>query len=95
MSVRRPDRTSGRKEKIPMSAFCQVTGRKPGFGKSVSHSHRRTNRRWNPNIQRRSFYLPSVGRTITLNVSTKGLKTIDRDGIESVVAKIRARGEKI
>jgi large subunit ribosomal protein L28 len=95
MSVRRPDRTSGRKEKIPMSAFCQVTGRKPGFGKSVSHSHRRTNRRWNPNIQRRSFYLPSVGRKVTLNVSAKGLKTIDRDGIEAVVAKIRARGEKI
>ena len=78
-----------------MSAHCQVTGRKPGFGKSVSHSHRRTNRRWNPNIQRRTFYLPSEGRSITLNVSTKGLKTIDRDGIESVVAKIRARGEKI
>ncbi|MBB3115729.1 50S ribosomal protein L28 [Corynebacterium bovis] len=78
-----------------MSAHCQVTGRKPGFGKSVSHSHRRTNRRWNPNIQRRSFYLPSEGRSITLNVSTKGLKTIDRDGIESVVAKLRARGEKI
>ena len=78
-----------------MSAICQVTGRKPEFGKQVSHSHRRTNRRWNPNIQRRTFYLPSEGRSITLNVSTKGLKTIDRDGIESVVAKIRARGEKI
>lgn len=78
-----------------MSAICQVTGRKPGFGKSVSHSHRRTNRRWNPNVQRRKFYLPSEGRTITLNVSTKGLKVIDRDGIEAVVAKIRARGEKI
>ena len=78
-----------------MSAHCQVTGRKPSFGKTVSHSHRRTSRRWNPNIQRRSFYLPSEGRSITLNVSAKGLKTIDRDGIESVVAKIRARGEKI
>ena len=78
-----------------MSAHCQVTGRKPSFGKTVSHSHRRTSRRWNPNIQRRSFYLPSEGRSITLNVSTKGIKTIDRDGIESVVAKIRARGEKI
>ena len=65
-----------------MSAICQVTGRKPGFGKSVSHSHRRTNRRWNPNVQRRRFYLPSEGRTITLTVSTKGLKVIDRDGIE-------------
>lgn len=78
-----------------MSAICQVTGRQPGYGKSVSHSHRRTSRRWNPNVQRRKFYLPSEGHTITLNVSTKGLKVIDRDGIESVVAKIRARGEKI
>ncbi|MGD7001864.1 50S ribosomal protein L28 [Corynebacterium halotolerans] len=78
-----------------MSAICQVTGRKPGFGKSVSHSHRRTSRRWNPNVQRRRFFLPSEGRTITLTVSTKGLKIIDRDGIESVVAQIRARGEKI
>ena len=78
-----------------MSAICQVTGRKPGFGKSVSHSHRRTNRRWNPNVQRRRFYLPSEGRTITLTVSIKGLKVIDRDGIEAVVAKIRARGEKV
>ncbi|MBK4137967.1 50S ribosomal protein L28 [Corynebacterium macginleyi] len=78
-----------------MSAICQVTGRKPGFGKQVSHSHRRTSRRWNPNVQRRRYYLPSEGRTITLNVSTKGMKIIDRDGIESVVAKIRARGEKI
>ena len=78
-----------------MSAICQVTGRKPGYGKSVAHSHRRTSRRWNPNVQRRKFYLPSEGRTITLTVSTKGLKVIDRDGIESVVAKIRARGEKV
>lgn len=78
-----------------MSAICQVTGRKPQFGKQVSHSHRRTSRRWNPNVQRRRYYLPSEGRTITLNVSTKGMKIIDRDGIEAVVAKIRARGEKI
>ncbi|AKE38730.1 50S ribosomal protein L28 [Corynebacterium camporealensis] len=78
-----------------MSAICQVTGRKPEFGKQVSHSHRRTSRRWNPNVQRRRYFLPSEGRTITLNVSTKGMKIIDRDGIESVVAKIRARGEKI
>lgn len=78
-----------------MSAICQVTGRKPGFGKSVSHSHRRTSRRWNPNVQRRRFFVPSLGRTITLTVSTKGLKIIDRDGIESVIAQLRARGEKI
>ncbi|GAB16569.1 50S ribosomal protein L28 [Gordonia effusa NBRC 100432] len=78
-----------------MSAHCQVTGRKPGFGKQVSHSHKRTSRRWNPNIQRRRYYLPSEGRTVTLRVSAKGIKTIDRDGIEAVVAAIRARGEKV
>ena len=78
-----------------MSAHCQVTGRKPSFGKSVSHSHRRTNRRWNPNIQRRRYYLPSEDRYVTLSVSTKGIKTIDRDGIESVVARLRAQGERI
>ena len=78
-----------------MSAHCQVTGRKPSFGKSVSHSHRRTNRRWNPNIQRRRYYLPSGDRYVTLSVSTKGIKTIDRDGIEAVVARLRAQGERI
>lgn len=78
-----------------MSAHCQVTGRKPSFGKSVSHSHRRTNRRWNPNIQRRRYYLSSEDRYVTLSVSTKGIKTIDRDGIEAVVARLRAQGERI
>ncbi|GED96426.1 50S ribosomal protein L28 [Gordonia crocea] len=78
-----------------MSARCQVTGREPGFGKQVSHSHKRTSRRWNPNIQRRRFYLPSEDRYVTLRVSAKGIKTIDRRGIEAVVAEIRGRGEKV
>ncbi|QKT05931.1 50S ribosomal protein L28 [Gordonia sp. X0973] len=78
-----------------MSARCQVTGREPGFGKQVSHSHKRTSRRWNPNIQRRRYFLPSEGRYVTLRVSAKGIKTIDRHGIEAVVAQIRARGEKV
>ena len=78
-----------------MSAICQVTGRKPGFGKQVSHSHTRTTRRWNPNAQRRRYWLASEGRWITLRVSTKGIKTIDRRGIESVVARLRANGQRI
>ncbi|VBA45403.1 50S ribosomal protein L28 [Mycobacterium attenuatum] len=78
-----------------MSAHCQVTGRSPSFGNSVSHSHRRTRRRWNPNIQRKTYFLPSQGRNITLRVSTKGIKVIDRDGIEAVVARLRAAGQKI
>ena len=78
-----------------MSAHCQVTGRRPGFGKSVSRSHKRTNRRWDPNIQRKTYYLPSEDRRITLTISTKGIKVIDRDGIEAVVARLRREGVKI
>ncbi|MCH9640586.1 MAG: 50S ribosomal protein L28 [Actinomycetia bacterium] len=78
-----------------MSAHCQVTGRSPGFGNSVSHSHRRSRRRWNPNIQRRTYFLPSERRRVTLQVSAKGIKVIDRDGIDAVVARMRASGQKI
>ncbi|MBH0120533.1 50S ribosomal protein L28 [Rhodococcus sp. NPDC003382] len=78
-----------------MSAHCQVTGRAPGFGKTVSHSHVRTNRRWNPNIQRKTYFVPSEGRRVTLTVSAKGIKTIDRDGIDAVVARLRARGVRL
>jgi large subunit ribosomal protein L28 len=75
--------------------YCQVTGRKPGFGNRVSHSHRRTKRRWNPNLQRRRYWLRSEGRTITLTVSVKGIKTIDRKGIEAVMAELRTKGERV
>ncbi|EWC60923.1 LSU ribosomal protein L28p [Actinokineospora spheciospongiae] len=78
-----------------MSAVCQVTGRKPGFGKQVSHSNRRTSRRWNPNVQRRRYWLPSQNRWITLTVSAKGIKTIDKLGVEAVVARMRASGARI
>lgn len=78
-----------------MSAHCQVTGVKPMFGHNVSHSHRRTKRRFNPNIQTRRFWLPSENRFVRLTVSAKGIKTIDQHGIEKIVARIRARGEKV
>ncbi len=78
-----------------MSNVCQLFGTKPGFGKSVSHSNRRTNRRWNANIQHKRYYLPSERRWIRLTLSTRAIKTIDRRGIESVVAELRARGVKV
>ena len=78
-----------------MSAVCQLTGRKPGYGKRVSHSHRRTNRRWEPNIQRRRYFVPSEGRWVRLRLSTKAIKTIDRDGIDAVLARLRAQGERV
>ena len=78
-----------------MSAVCQVTGRKPGYGKRVSHSHMRTSRRWEPNLQTRRYWVPGEGRWVRLRVSTKGMKTIDKRGIDAVVAELRAKGERV
>ncbi|MEU1620989.1 50S ribosomal protein L28 [Streptomyces sp. NPDC005722] len=78
-----------------MPAHCQLTGRKPGFGNSVSHSHRRTRRRFDPNVQHKRYWLPSEGRTVRLTLSTKGIRTVDRIGVEKAVAVIRARGGKV
>jgi large subunit ribosomal protein L28 len=78
-----------------MSRICQVTGKAPASGNSISHSHRRTKRRFEPNIQRKRYWLPSEGRYVRLTVSTKGMKIIDARGIERVVADIRARGERV
>jgi len=78
-----------------MAAVCQVTGAVPGFGHNISHSHRRTKRRFDPNVQKKTYFVPSLGRNIKLNVSAKGIKVIDVRGIESVVKDILARGEKI
>ncbi|GLX00684.1 50S ribosomal protein L28 [Microtetraspora sp. NBRC 16547] len=78
-----------------MSAHCQLTGIKPVFGNNVSHSHRRTRRRWKPNIQNRRYWVPSEGRYVRLMLSARAIKTIDRIGIEKAVAQIRARGERI
>jgi len=78
-----------------MAAVCQVTGTTPGFGHSVSHSHRRTKRRFDPNVQKKTYFVPSLGRKITLNVSAKGIKVIDARGIESVVKDLIAKGVKL
>lgn len=78
-----------------MSRVCQVTGRSPGFGHNVSHSHRRTKRRFNVNIQRKRYWVPSLGRAVTLRVSARGMKVIAARGIDAVVAEMSARGEKI
>ncbi|XVQ07468.1 50S ribosomal protein L28 [Spirillospora sp. CA-255316] len=78
-----------------MPARCQLTGAEPGFGKKVSHSHRRTPRRFNPNIQTKRYWLPSEGRHVRLRLSARAIKTIDKNGIEAAVARIRARGEKV
>jgi large subunit ribosomal protein L28 len=72
-----------------------LTGRKPGFGHAISHSHVRTKRRFDPNIQRKRYWLPGEGRYVRLTLSAKGIKTVDTIGVEAAVARIRARGEKV
>ena len=78
-----------------MAAVCHQTGAVPGFGHSISHSHRRNKRRFDPNVQKKTYWVPSLRRKVTLNVSAKGIKVIDARGIDAVVAEIIARGEKI
>jgi large subunit ribosomal protein L28 len=78
-----------------LSAHCQITGRSPGFGNTVSRSDRRSRRRWSPNIQTKAYYLPSEDRRIKLRVSAKDIKVIDRDGIEAVPARVRRNGVKV
>ncbi|MBE1536730.1 50S ribosomal protein L28 [Actinomadura algeriensis] len=78
-----------------MPARCQLTGAEPSFGKKVSHSHRRTPRRFDPNIQNKRYWLPAEGRYVRLRLSARAIKTIDKIGIEAAVARIRARGEKV
>ncbi|WP_433544077.1 50S ribosomal protein L28 (plasmid) [Streptomyces sp. CA-294286] len=78
-----------------MSAHCQLTGARPGFGNNISHSHRRTPRRFDPNIQHKRYWLPSEGRHVRLSLSARAIKAIDVMGIEAAVARIRARGGKV
>lgn len=75
-----------------MARTCQVTGRTPGFGNHVSHSHRRTKRRFNVNVQYKRYWVYSLGRAVTLTVSARGIKVIDKRGIEAVVADLRREG---
>lgn len=74
-----------------MARVCQVTGATPGFGNTISHSHRRSKRRFNLNVQKKTYWVPSLGRKVTLSVSARGIKTIDRRGIDAVVAAIIQR----
>ena len=78
-----------------MAAYCQVTEKAPQFGHNVSHAQNKTKRRFNPNIQKKTYFVPSLKRNVTLTLSARGIKVIDARGIEAVVAELLARGEKI
>lgn len=76
-----------------MARVCQVTGKKPMVGNNVSHANNRTKRRFLPNLQYRRFWIEGEKRWVSLRVSNAGLRTIDKKGIEVVLAELRAKGK--
>jgi large subunit ribosomal protein L28 len=78
-------------EKSVMPQVCQVTGKRPMSGNNVSHANNRTRRRFIPNLQKKRFWLEDEKRYVTLRVSTKGMRTIDKHGIEKVLKDIKTR----
>jgi len=78
-----------------MSRVCQVTGRRPATGNNVSHAKNRTKRRFLPNLHNHRFWVESEKRFVSLRVSSKGMRIIDKLGIDSVLADLRTRGEKV
>lgn len=77
-----------------MSRVCQVTGKGPVTGNNISHAHNKTRRRFLPNLQHHRFWVESEKRFVRLRVSAKGMRIIDKRGIEAVLADLRASGEK-
>ena len=78
-----------------MSRICQVTGKRTMFGNNVSHAKTRTKRQFKPNVHQRKFWVESENRWVKLVVSQKGLRTIDKQGIDAVLKDIRGRGIKV
>ncbi len=78
-----------------MARVCQVTGKRPMSGNNVSHAHNKTKRRFLPNLQNRRFWVESEKRWVSLRLSNAALRTVDKNGIDAVLAEMRARGEKI
>ncbi len=78
-----------------MARVCQVTGKKPMVGNNVSRANNKTKRRFLPNLQNRRFFVESENRWVSLRLTNAGLRTIDKNGIENVLAEMRARGERV
>ncbi len=78
-----------------MAKVCVVTGKKPITGNRVSHANNRAKRRFEPNLHEKRFWVPSENRFVKLKVSSRGIKTINKLGIEAVLADLRKKGEKL
>ena len=75
--------------------MCDVTGKRPMYGNKVSHANNKSRRRFNINLQKKRFWLPDEKRYVTLNVSTQGMRLIDKKGITIVLKEMRSRGVKV
>ena len=80
---------------VRMARVCQVTGKRTTTGNNVSHAMNKTRRRFLPNLHERRFWVASENRWVKLRVSSAALRTIDKNGIDAILADLRARGEKI
>jgi len=78
-----------------MARVCQVTGKRPITGNNVSHANNKTRRRFLPNLHTHRFWVESENRFVRLRLSSKGMRVIDKRGIDVVLAELRARGEKV
>lgn len=78
-----------------MSRVCQITGKRPITGNNVSHANNKTKRRFLPNIQQRRIWVAEENRFVTLKVSAKGIRIIDKLGIKAILDMLRAKGEKV
>ncbi|MBT4838289.1 MAG: 50S ribosomal protein L28 [Methylococcales bacterium] len=78
-----------------MTRICQVTGKRPITGNNVSHAHNKTRRRFLPNLHYHKFWVESENRWVRLRLTAKGMRIIDKLGIDTVLSNIRARGEKV
>jgi large subunit ribosomal protein L28 len=78
-----------------MARVCQVTGKRPISGNNVSHAHNKTRRRFLPNLHKHRFWVESENRWVSLRLTTKGMRIIDKNGIDQVLADMRKRGEKV
>ena len=78
-----------------MSKICEVTGKRPITGNHVSHANNKTKRRFLPNLHTRRFWVPGESRYVRLRVSSKGMRIIDKKGIDTVLTEMRAHGRKI
>jgi len=78
-----------------MARVCMITGKKPMVGNNVSHANNKTKRRFLPNLQYRRIWVESENRYISLRLTNAALRTIDKNGIDAVLADLRAAGERI